>query len=128
MLKLKYKKVNRTYQCDMAGCRNRTNLLWSRRGDISSRPLHICNDCIKDMFYAVMESHSFDPVEDSFAAKPEVPDLSPAGGIEEPEDEPKEVHAVEITDKPKKFETKKTAEKAPRSTRSTKQGTKGAKA
>lgn len=132
MLKLKYKKVNRTYQCDMAGCRNRTNLLWSRRGDISSRPMHICNDCIKEMFYAVMESHTFDPINDSFAApveaKPEVPDLSPAGGIEEPEDEPKEVHAVEITDKPKKVETKKTSEKAPRSTRNTKQGTKGAKA
>ena len=122
MLKLKYKKVNRTYQCDMAGCRNRTNLLWSRRGDISSRPLHVCNDCIKDMFYAVMESHSFDPVEDSFAAKPEVPDLSPAGGIEE------EAKNEPIPVDPKKAETKKTAEKAPRSARSTKTGTKGAKA
>lgn len=50
MLKLHRKIVRRTYQCDMPGCRNRINELNSRRADASSNPLHICDQCVIDLF------------------------------------------------------------------------------
>lgn len=50
MLKLHRKIVRRTYQCDMPGCRNRVNELNSRRADASSNPMHICNQCVIDLF------------------------------------------------------------------------------
>lgn len=50
MLKLHRKIVRRTYQCDMPGCRNRINELDSRRADVSSNPMHICDQCVIDLF------------------------------------------------------------------------------
>lgn len=47
----------RSFQCDVAGCRNRTTHLISKRGDVSSRPLHLCDDCIRGL-YALIEPES----------------------------------------------------------------------
>lgn len=136
MPKLHFKKVSRTYQCDMAGCRNRTNLLWSKRGDISSRPMHICNDCIKEMYYEIMETVPFDKIEDTFAM-PEVPSLAPDGGAEfngglsaviaEPEEE---IETITLPPKPepKPEEPKKTADKPRRTPKTASKAKTGGKA
>lgn len=50
MLRMHRKIVRRTYQCDMPGCRNRINELNSRRADASSNPMHICDQCVIDLF------------------------------------------------------------------------------
>lgn len=39
----------RRFRCDIAGCRNFTTILVSKRGDVSARPLHLCEDCIRTM-------------------------------------------------------------------------------
>lgn len=115
MLKLHSRAVSRTYQCDMPGCRNRTNILWSRRADVSSRPVHLCNDCIKGLYEERFKEE----------AAPEVPTLAPDGGVElnggletvaaipeedpgEPESEPKEEAQKQ---EPKKPDAPKAARK-----------------
>lgn len=50
MLKLHRRFVRRTYQCDMPGCRNRVSELDSRRADLSANPMHICDQCVIDLF------------------------------------------------------------------------------
>lgn len=49
MIQLRIKESRRTFQCDVAGCRNRTNFLISKRDDVASRPLHLCRDCIRGL-------------------------------------------------------------------------------
>lgn len=46
---------NRRFRCDVSGCRNFTTIFVTRRGDISGRPLHLCEDCIKTA-YALLEA------------------------------------------------------------------------
>lgn len=70
-IKLRRRETRRTYQCDIAGCRNRTNFLISKREDVSSRPLHLCDECIRGLYAMVCGE---DPV-------PEVPTLAPDGGL-----------------------------------------------
>lgn len=48
MIKLRIKVVqSRSYQCDIAGCRNRTRYLITKRDDIASHPVHLCASCIE---------------------------------------------------------------------------------
>lgn len=49
MIQLRIKESRRTFQCDVAGCRNRTNFLISKRDDVASRPIHLCRDCIRGL-------------------------------------------------------------------------------
>lgn len=47
MIKLRIRTVkSRSYQCDIAGCRNRTKFLITKRDDIASHPVHLCASCI----------------------------------------------------------------------------------
>jgi len=46
---------SRRYRCDISGCRNFTTIFVTRRGDISGRPLHLCEDCIRTA-YALLEA------------------------------------------------------------------------
>ena len=49
MIQLRIKESRRTFQCDVAGCRNRTYFLITKRDDVASRPLHLCRDCIRGL-------------------------------------------------------------------------------
>ena len=60
---------SRRFRCDLAGCRNFTNILVTKRGDVSARPIHLCEDCIKGI-YSILTA-------------------------EEPKDAPKEAEIVE---------------------------------
>lgn len=46
---------SRSFQCDVAGCRNRTRYLISKRQDVVSHPLHLCEDCIRGL-YGLLEN------------------------------------------------------------------------
>ena len=46
MIELRIKEVARTYTCDVAGCRNKTHYLITKRDDVASHPLHLCPSCI----------------------------------------------------------------------------------
>lgn len=54
----------RSFQCDVAGCRNRTTHLISKRGDVSSRPIHLCDDCIRGLFDLIEPESPTIPVTD----------------------------------------------------------------
>ena len=41
---------SRSFQCDISGCRNRTTHLISKRGDVHSRPIHLCDECIRGIY------------------------------------------------------------------------------
>lgn len=68
-IRLRIKKGRRTFQCDIAGCRNRTTYLISKRDDVAAHPLHLCPECIRGL-YALIEDKG-----------PEVPTLAPDGGL-----------------------------------------------
>lgn len=70
-IKLRRRETRRTYQCDIAGCRNRTNYLISKREDVSSRPLHLCDECIRGL-YAMIGGG---------VPAPDVPTPAPDGGL-----------------------------------------------
>ena len=40
---------SRRFRCDIAGCRNFTNIFVSKRRDLSARPLHLCESCIRGL-------------------------------------------------------------------------------
>ena len=73
------KSRSRSFQCDIAGCRNKTTNLVSRRSDVVSRPLHLCDDCI-DAMYAIV--HANDNARIDSAAVPLLTDTVdvPSGG------------------------------------------------
>lgn len=50
MIKLRIiESKHRTFQCDIAGCRNRTRYLIAKRQDVASHPIHLCADCIRGL-------------------------------------------------------------------------------
>jgi hypothetical protein len=82
----------------MPGCRNRINELNSRRADASSNPMHICDQCVIDLFRERGLSLGEEPEEDVVAAILAVPDevdtFDPTAGLPEihppAEEKPKE--------------------------------------
>lgn len=113
MLKLHRKIVRRTYQCDMPGCRNRVNELNSRRADASSNPMHICDQCVIDLFRERGLSLGEEPAEAVVASILTVPDevdtFDPTAGLPE-------IHPP-AEEKPKEEPVPVKEEKAPKAAR-----------
>lgn len=76
---------SRRYRCDIAGCRTFTNILVSKRGDLSSRPLHLCEDCIRGLNRILDEQKS---ARDVATVEESVPDPIPEPEPEAPKHEP----------------------------------------
>jgi len=70
----------RSFQCDIAGCRNRTTHLISKRGDVSSRPIHLCDDCIRGLYALIEPESPTIPVTDEEPIRE--PDHLPDGTME----------------------------------------------
>lgn len=49
MIQLRIRQSRRTFQCDVAGCRNKTHYLITKRDDVCSHPLHLCSTCIRGL-------------------------------------------------------------------------------
>ena len=71
----------RSFQCDIAGCRNRTTHLISKRGDVSSRPLHLCDECIRGLYALIGPESPTIPVDEEEPIRE--PDHLPDGAVEE---------------------------------------------
>jgi hypothetical protein len=41
---------SRAFQCDVAGCRNKTVFLITKRSDVCAHPLHLCPSCIDGLY------------------------------------------------------------------------------
>ena len=91
----------RRFRCDIAGCRNFTTIFVSKRGDVSARPLHLCEDCIRTM-NVLLDAETIpeaDPVEET--AVPVEP---------EPQSEPEPKREPKAESKPNRAKGGKTAQ------------------
>ena len=79
---------SRRFRCDLAGCRNFTNILVTKRGDVSARPIHLCEECITgiyDLLTAEQTSANNEAVEQTkeeivlpeIPVEPEQPHIKP---------------------------------------------------
>ena len=41
---------SRAFQCDVAGCRNKTVYLITKRSDVCAHPVHLCQSCIDGIY------------------------------------------------------------------------------
>lgn len=41
---------SRAFQCDVAGCRNKTVYLITKRSDVCAHPVHLCQSCIDGLY------------------------------------------------------------------------------
>ena len=107
------KSRSRSFQCDIAGCRNKTTNLVSRRSDVVSRPLHLCDDCI-DAMYAIVHANDNDNAHTDSAAVPLLTDTVdvPSGG-----DASLPVSGARADDKGKTESKPNRAKKAPAQTK-----------
>lgn len=110
MLRMHRKIVRRTYQCDMPGCRNRINELNSRRADASSNPMHICDQCVIDLFRERGLSLVDSTAERGVLEVNGGLDAVVASNITVPSEEPAEPEPAE-PEKPKEEEAPKAARK-----------------
>lgn len=79
---------SRSFQCDVSGCRNRTVHLISKRQDVHSKPIRLCDDCIRGIYALIGPETPTIPVDDEEPIRE--PDHLPDGGTEpEPKKEPK---------------------------------------
>lgn len=79
---------SRRYRCDIAGCRTFTNILVSKRGDLSSRPLHLCEDCIRGLNRILDEQRGVrDVATDAEPVPDPIPEPEPESK-KEPESKP----------------------------------------
>lgn len=63
---------SRSFQCDISGCRNRTTHLISKRQDVHSRPIHLCDDCIRGIYALIgPESPTIPVVEEEPIREPD---------------------------------------------------------
>lgn len=104
---------SRSFQCDIAGCRNRTVHLISKRGDVHSRPIRLCDDCIRGMYALIGPEVPTTPAETE--EPPVETDHLPGGDAVEVKHEPEPKKEAKGESKPNK------AKKAP----AAKKGTKG---
>lgn len=118
MIKLRIAEArSRSFQCDIAGCRNKTRLLITKRSDVASHPLHLCADCIRGLYEILNEMDgntalppSVIPTADESDVTDGETDHSPSvGGAESVE-----INAPTAEPKPGKAEAKPNrAKKAP---------------
>lgn len=79
---------SRSFQCDVSGCRNRTVHLISKRQDVHSKPIRLCDDCIRGIYALIGPESPTIPVADEEPIRE--PDHLPDGGTgPEPKNEPK---------------------------------------
>lgn len=71
---------SRSFQCDISGCRNRTTHLISKRQDVHSKPIHLCDDCIRGIYALIEPEFPTIPVDDEEPIRE--PDHLPDGGTE----------------------------------------------
>lgn len=63
---------SRSFQCDISGCRNRTVHLIGKRSDVHSRPLHLCDECIRGIYALIgPESPTIPVVEEEPIREPD---------------------------------------------------------
>lgn len=127
MLRMHRKIVRRTYQCDMPGCRNRINELNSRRADASSNPMHICDQCVIDLFRERGLSLGESTAERGVLEVNGGLDAVAASNITVPPEESAEPEPAE-PEKPKEEEAPKAARKATSATKTGGKGRTGGKA
>ena len=88
-------RSKRRFRCDISGCRTFTNLLITKRGDVSARPLHLCEDCIRSIYALI--------APDTVAEAPEPEDVIEPETTPEPEQpEPKQKTEPKAEPKPNK--------------------------
>lgn len=127
MLRMHRKIVRRTYQCDMPGCRNRINELNSRRADASANPMHICDQCVIDLFRERGLSLGDPTAERGVLEVNGGLDAVTASNITVPPEEPAEPEPAEL-EEPKVEEAPKAARKAANATKTGGKGRTGGKA
>ena len=77
-------RSKRRFRCDISGCRTFTNLLITKRGDVSARPLHLCEDCIRSI-YALIAPETVEEAPEPEEVAHAEPDTAPEPDHSEPE-------------------------------------------